>query len=208
MNRKLLPTLVLLACTPWLSACGKDEPAQEPTQSTTGVFAEVSSEIQKEMQGVSREVREAMATENIDIADNGETPAEITPQGDLLIDGRPVDITAEQRALLLEYRGQIAYMAETGAAIGMQGASLATDAIGQVFASVLSGNTDKVSAKIEAKAEKIAQQAVTELCGRMPALMQTEQQLAASLPEFAPYADITQADIDDCRDGDGHFSTQ
>ncbi|MGY0798474.1 DUF2884 family protein [Lysobacter sp. A286] len=207
MNIKLFPILVLLACTPWLSACGKDEPAQEPTQSTTGVFAEVSSEIQKEMQGVSREVRETMATENLDIADDSETPAEITPQGDLLIDGRTVDITAEQRALLLEYRGQIAYMAETGAAIGMQGASLATDAMGQAFASVFSGNTEKMEADIEAKAGKIAQQVLTEVCGRMPALMQTEQQLAASLPEFAPYADITQADIDDCRDGDGHFST-
>lgn len=207
MNIKLFPILALLACTPWLSACGKDEPAREPTQSTTGVFAEVSAEIQKEMQGVSREVRETMATENLDIADDSETPAEITPQGDLLIDGRTVDITAKQRALLLEYRGQIAYMAETGAAIGMQGASLATDAMGQAIASVFSGNTEKMEADIEAKAEKIAQQVLTEVCGRMPALMETEQQLAASLPEFAPYADITQADIDDCRDGDGHFST-
>lgn len=204
MNNNFLPTLFLLACTPWLSACGQDEPAQP----ANGVFAEVSSEIRKEMDGVSREVREAMATENIDIADNDETPAEITPQGDLLIDGRKVDLTAEQRALVLEYRGHIAYMAETGAAIGVQGASIATDAIGLAFASVFSGTTDKVEAKIEAKAEKIAQQAVTELCGRMPAMMQTQQQLATSLPEFAPYADITQADIDDCRDGDGHYSTQ
>ncbi|MGH8085142.1 MAG: DUF2884 family protein [Lysobacter sp.] len=204
MNSKFLPTLLLLAYIPWLSACGKDEPAQpEP-----GLLAEVNAEIRKEMEGVSLEVREAMATENIDIADNDETPAEITPQGDLLIDGRKVDITAEQRALVLEYRGQIAYMAETGAAIGMQGASLATDAIGQAFASVLSGDTEKMEAEIEAKAEKIAQRAVTELCGRMPAMMQTQQQLAASLPEFAPYADITQSDIDDCRDGDGHYSRQ
>ncbi|MGQ4659221.1 DUF2884 family protein [Lysobacter sp. F6437] len=202
MDNKFLPTLLLLACTPWLGACGQDEPAQP----ATGVFAEVSSEIRKEMDGVSREVREAMATENIDIADDGEAPAEITPQGDLLIDGRNVELTAGQRALVLEYRGQIAYMAETGAAIGMQGASLATDAIGQAFASVLSGDTEKMEAEIEAKAEKIAQQAVVELCGRMPAMMQTQQQLAASLPEFAPYADITQADIDDCHDG--HYSTQ
>lgn len=204
MNSKFLPILLLLACTPWLSACGKDAPPQSDTGA--GVFAEASAEISKEMENVSREVREAMATENIDIADDGETPAEITPQGDLLIDSRKVDISADQRALLLAYRGHIAYMAETGAAIGMQGASIATDAIGLAFASIFSGDTDKVEAKIEAKAEKIAQQAVTELCGRMPALMQTQQQLSASLPEFAPYADITQADIDDCHDG--HYSSR
>ncbi|MGQ4584204.1 DUF2884 family protein [Lysobacter sp. F60174L2] len=204
MNSKILPALLLLACIPWLSACGKDEPPQPVP--ATGVLAEVSAEISKEMENVSREVREAMATENIDIADGDEAPAEITPQGDLLIDGRKVEIDADQRALLLEYRGHIAYMAETGAAIGMQGAGIATDAIGMAVASIFSGTTEDLEAKIEAKAEKIAQQAVTELCGRMPALMRNQQALAASLPEFAPYADITQADIDDCNDG--RYSTQ
>lgn len=193
MNRKLLPALLLLACLPGLGACGQEEPARD-----AGVFAEVSTELQKEMRQASEEVRDALATENIDISDHDDgTTAEVTPQGDLLIDGSKVEIDAAQRALLLEYRSHIAYMAGTGAAIGMQGASLATDAVGKAFASIFSGDTEQMEREIEAEAEKLAQQAL-KLCERLPAMLRTQQQLAAALPEFRPYADMTQDDIDDC----------
>ena len=36
------------------------------------------------------------------------------------------------------------------------------------------------------------------LCTRLPPLLATQNQLAASLPEFKPYASMTQTDIDDC----------
>ena len=37
-----------------------------------------------------------------------------------------------------------------------------------------------------------------EICVQLPALLETQQQLSASLPEFAPYANMDQSDIDDC----------
>ena len=36
------------------------------------------------------------------------------------------------------------------------------------------------------------------LCKQLPSMLTTQQQLAASLPEFKPYATMTQHDIDDC----------
>lgn len=170
---------LLTASLPWLAACGNENGGS-----------------------VSAKVQEAMATENIEISDNDQPSAEITPQGDFLIEGREVETTSEQRALLLEYRGHIVYMVETGTALGVKGAGLATDALGDAFASVFTGDTEKVKAKVEAKAEKIAQLAKTELCGHLPAMLETEQKLAASLPEFRPYADLSQDNINDCRAGD------
>ena len=38
------------------------------------------------------------------------------------------------------------------------------------------------------------------LCGRLPDMMASQQKLAAALPEFRPYATMTQDDIDDCFD--------
>lgn len=197
MNKTLVPALLLLATLPWLTACGKDDPAG----ADTGVFAEVSTELRKEMHKVSAEVREELATENIDISDSGKQPkAEITPQGDLLVDGRKIEVTAEQRELLLDYREHIANIAAAGAEIGMQGASLATSAMSKAFAGVLNGDTAQVEQQIEAEGKKLAEQA-RQICDLMPAMLESEQQLAASLPEFRPYADMTQADIDDCREG-------
>lgn len=198
MNRKLIPALLLLASVPCLSACGREDAA---TGTEAGVFAEVSSELRKEMKQVSTEVRQELATENIDISDSDDgSDAEITPKGDLLVNGQQVEITAEQRALLLQYREHIANIAVTGASIGMQGASLATSAMSKAFSGVLGGDTEQMEKEIEAEAKKIAQQA-QKICELMPAMLETEQQLAASLPEFRPYADMTQADIDDCNAG-------
>ena len=179
---------LLLACLPWLSACGNQ---QEVTADTSSAIAEA-------MEEVSREVDHAMATENISIPDNRDaTEAEITPQGDLLIDGKKVAIDADQRALLLEYRNQIAGIAGAGAAIGLQGADLATKAMGQALKGAFTGNTDDIERSIEAEAEKIEAMA-QKLCERLPAMRATQQQLAAALPAFEPYATMTEEDIADC----------
>ncbi|MER3546070.1 MAG: hypothetical protein C4338_00150 [Rhodanobacteraceae bacterium] len=62
--------------------------------------------------------------------------------------------------------------------------------------------------ELEAQAAGIKQSAA-KLCAKLPSLRDTQQKLAASLPAFAPYATMTQADIDDClRNAQrGHAST-
>lgn len=160
------------------------------------------------------DARKELATKNISISDgmninvNGRQwntgdsslpKAEITPQGDLLIEGKAVAITPAQRTELLAYRGQIMGIAEAGMAIGAQGANIAGHAISGAVGAIFGGKDGEkeFEKKIEAEATKIEAEAM-KLCSRLPALMAGQQSLAATLPEFKPYARMTQADIEDC----------
>jgi len=133
---------------------------------------------------------------------DGKQHAEITPQGDLLIEGKTTTVTTAQRTLLLDYRRQVIAVAETGMAIGVQGADLAGKAVLEVVSGVMHGNTDAAGKRIEAEGRKLAVNA-KQICQHLPAMRATQQQLATSLPAFAPYATMKQADIDDCMKGDG-----
>lgn len=160
-----------------------------------------SQTIAKAMEEARAEVQRELNEDNISISDNGSPAkkAEITPKGDLLIDGRAVAVNAQQRALLLEYRGHVAEVASAGAAVGIEAASLASKAVTESLKGVFSGNIDQIEPRVEASTGKI-KQAAQQLCDRLPAMMASQQQLAKALPEFAPYATMTQDDIDDCFD--------
>lgn len=197
MNRNILPALFLLAALPALVACGNTD----SSNAATGIAAEIDPELQRDMREAAREVREAMAGRNIELAGQGEaTHAEITPAGELLVDGRPVATDARQRQLLLAYREHIIGMAETGAAFGQVGVRSSAGMIGDAVTTLLTtGDTEKMQERMQADAMAIAEQARDTLCARMPAMLETQQQLAAAVPGFRPFADMTQADIDECR---------
>lgn len=148
---------------------------------------------------VTREIREEMARENLDVGGGkGLPPAELTPEGELLIDGKAVGLDASQRELAIAYRADMAAIAEHGAAIGMEAAGLAKESIGIAIDGLLSGEgTGAVEAKTKEKAKDIEVAAMA-LCDRLPALYQSQQALAAAVPEFAPYAQMDKSDIDDC----------
>ena len=129
--------------------------------------------------------------------DRGLPKAEITPQGDLLIEGEPVAIDEAQRELLLQYRGQVIAVAEAGIEIGGKGADLAGTALQHAVGAIFSGNTDELEKRVEAEAEKLKAEALV-LCKQLPPMLETQQQLSASLPEFAPYATMTEEDVQDC----------
>ena len=203
MQRHHLSILALLAGFLPLAACGNtaDDDADRGAERAVSVLG-------VEMVEVEREIREELATGNIDFGDGhhtdgdagtNETDAEITPEGDLLIAGEPVEVDAEERAMLLTYRQQVTDIALAGANIGMQGADLATKAMGEAFRGILSGNTGEMEAKIEAEAAKIEAHVVV-LCNRLAPLLETQQALAASIPELQPYATMDQDDVDECYD--------
>ena len=205
MKRQQLCTLLLAGCLP-LGACGgtpADRAADEAERGTS-VLHEV-------MEDVQREVREDLASGNIDFGggrDGGnDGGAEITPEGDLLIDGKPVEVDARERAMLLAYRRQVSDVALAGAQIGLQGAELATSAMGEAFRGVFSGETDQMEARIEAEAEKIRVEA-GKLCAHLGPLLETQQALAASIPELEPYATMDQGDVDECVEdaAEGHVA--
>lgn len=158
----------------------------------------------KAVKGATDHAREELATANIQVSKDQHSKAEITPEGDLLVDGKRITPTTEQRKLLLEYRGHIIGIAEAGIDIGLQGADLAGKAVGEALKGVLTGNTDQIEQKIEAEAGGIEKAAV-ELCKLLPAMKVTHDKLAAAMPEFKPYATMDQSDVDDCGK-DGKFN--
>lgn len=187
----LLGSLVLAGCSQPATTAQADGDA--PTASAERGI--ISKAINEAIVEARREIREG----NISVSGDGKhgAKAEITPQGDLLIDGRKVELTPAQRALLLEHRSRIAAVAEAGMRIGLESADLATTAMKEAVVGALTGNTGTVEARVEAEAAKIKTAALA-LCSHLPALMASQQKLAAELPEFTPYATMTQDDIDDC----------
>lgn len=194
---RTLAVAALLASLPLLGACESKAPAPAGNDNDEPSPSVISKATREAIKEVRKELAEGNITVSDDHGQNGK--AEITPKGDLLIDGRAVTITPEQRKLLLEHRGHIIALAEAGAEVGMQGADLATKAMGEALKGVFTGNTDEIEKRVEAEASKIKASAL-KLCDKLPAMMASQQQLKTSLPEFAPYATMDQDDIDDCRD--------
>jgi hypothetical protein len=218
MKIRNLLAIALLSGAPLIGCTQPPAPPAPPPAPAPPVASGNDSFIGRHVGGVIEQARKELATQNISISDgmninvNGRQwttgdsrlpKAEITPKGDLLIEGKAVAITAAQRADLLAYRGQIIGIAEAGMAIGAQGANIAghavSGAIGAIFGG--KGGEKEFEKKIEAEAAKIEAEAM-KLCTRLPALMAGQQALAAALPEFKPYARMTQDDIDECgKDG-------
>ena len=204
-----------LAIVPLMTACNRD--AATPAANPTGTGP--STALGRTVDTALREAREKIATENISVGGNADIhiggaeinsrepvdangnplpEAEISPAGDLLIAGRNVDITPAQRELLLDYRGHVVSLIEAGMAIGVKGADLGMHAAGEALKSVFTGETSDLEQRIEAEAAKLEGEAMR-LCDLLPAMLQTQQQLGESVPEFSPYATMTANDIEDCR---------
>jgi hypothetical protein len=195
-----------------LAACSQDpdsQPASTGQSTSTSKEGETSprSLIAKGIDKAMQEAKRDLATKNIELDhvhfgndDNDKRPkAEITPQGDLLIAGKKVDATPAQRTLLLDYRQQIVDIASAGMDIGTQGADLGMQAAKTAMLGAFSGKSDKqIEAALKPQTDKI-EAAAHQLCQQhMPALLASQQKLAAAMPAFQPYATMEQKDIDDC----------
>jgi hypothetical protein len=201
-----------------LTACGRS--SGPPSETTAATNTPVATKANAPATMIGRQVELAMAkarkemlANNLDISGGmdidmnghrfvrpaGLTKAEITPQGDLLIADKPVTATPEQHAMLLAYRGEVIGVASAGMALGSQGADLGISALTGLPGVLLGGQQDKDAyrQRMEAQGKRMQSEALA-LCKQLPPMLATQQQLAASLPEFKPYATMTQQDIDDC----------
>lgn len=178
-----------------LPACGREE------ADAGRAVEEERSAIRETIRDAMVEARQEIEKGNISIGNHkaaGLPKAEITPAGELLIGGKPVAVDEAQRALLLEYRRHVAAVAGQGMEIGAQGAEIAATAVGEAFKGLFSGKSGKdIEKTVEAEAARI-REAALELCRHLPAMLESQQKLAAALPEFRPYATMTQEDVDDC----------
>lgn len=194
-TRLLLPTLLL--CLP-LAACGQQDAGKaDPATGKAASPAAEASTVGKTVQDATDKARKELAQGNINISNDQSDKAEITPQGELLINGKTVPTTASQRALLLDYRKQVEAIAGAGMDIGVAGANLGVKAAGEALKGIFSGDTSGIEERVNAETSKIEAKA-KQLCTLLPAMMAKQQALAAAVPEFKPYASMDQSDIDDC----------
>ncbi len=165
----------------------------------------IATQVRKGIEQAKKElVTQDISLGSIHIGDgphphDGSLPkAVITPQGTLVIAGKPVEATSQQRAMLLDYRQQIVGIAEAGMDIGASGADIGVAAAKQALWGAFTGKNDKeIEASIKPQTEQI-QAAAMQLCKRLPDMLVSQQKLAAALPPFKPYATMTQKDVDDC----------
>jgi hypothetical protein len=130
--------------------------------------------------------------------DAGIPKATITPQGDFLVAGKSVEPSSQQRDEVLGYRAQYIDIAQQGIAIGHEGIDAGRRAVAPMIFAALSGASDEdIDASMDKRLAGV-REATARLCDRLPALMEAQRQLAADLPEFRPYATLTQKKIDDC----------
>lgn len=205
-------TLRLASCTAVLCLLLPAAQAASPEKDS------VLGEIRQEMAEARREVRAELAaarielrTGNLDVGNSLRfgnddrkkgvpTPtAEITPAGDFLIDGVAVGIDDRQRQDLLAYRGQVIDIALAGMEIGEQAALVAIDSVDRgLFRLMVSAMSGSLERNIKKSINGLVEPVVLRICDSLPALYGSQQRLAGSLPEFAPYATLEPDEIRDC----------
>lgn len=204
--------IALLAGAPLSGALAQDKQPSGISNEIRQELAEARKEVRIDLAKAKRELE----TENLRVDNSiqfgdkkshktkhGKSklpPAEITPQGDFLIDGKQQRIDAGQRRQLLAYRGQVIGVAKTGIDIGQRSAEAALDAVGNgSWASLMFG---AMTGSLERRVERVVKQqiepAVRSLCRQLPALRDSQQRLASSLPKFRPYATLEADDVADC----------
>ena len=222
MKTRNLLAIALLAAAPLFTAQAAD--------GNTGIGGEIRQELanaRKEVRIELAKAKQELDTGNLRL-DNGfqfgahDTSkskrakadlarAEITPRGDLLIDGKLQAIDAGQRRQLLAYRGQVIMVAKAGIDVGQRSADAALAALGEgSWVGLLVG---AVTGSLERRVERLVKQeiepGVRRICRQLPAMMDSQQRLSASLPQFRPYATLEADDVANCeRDFRNEFASR
>lgn len=143
---------------------------------------------------------ERLAIDNITISADRQPKAEITPQGEFLLAGREVALTPLQHAEMLAYRGQLVEIGEQAIAVGKRGVAVGMHASFPMIMGALFGESDdQIEQHMNARLAGVYADAA-KICDRLPAVMESERRLAASIPEFRPYAKLDPARIEQCRE--------
>ncbi|MGN6513787.1 MAG: hypothetical protein ACTHKZ_09505 [Lysobacteraceae bacterium] len=187
-----------------------------PLAAQAGVRSEVASDLdeaRREVRADMAQERARLATGNLSLdglhfgkddriadgAASGKPKGEITPAGDLLVDGKAVAVDAGQRRQLLDYRAQVIELARMGLDAGERAAMLAIDAADvSVFRLIVGGMTGSLERRVDAAVQRELQPTILGICQRLPRLRAGQQALAASLPAFRPFATLRDDDVASC----------
>ena len=203
----------LPACMAILLAAALAAPAGPALASPQGINDEIRADLQqarREMRADLAAARAELATGNLELdqslpvgrhrAEDQDLPkGEITPAGDLLVEGRAVRIDAAQRHQLKAYRAQVIELALLGIDAGEQAGEAAIDAVDHgLFRLLFDSVTGRLERRVERTVKRTLAPQIEQICHRLPELIESQQRLADSVPEFRPYATLGQGDVDDC----------
>lgn len=215
--KMLLPAVLGLSL---LAGCNKQPPATDtaaqagtPNQPETmlgRMLADKTAQMRQSLpnsslmigggQGIRFDIK---ALDNVDVLD-AQSPIqslpllEITAQGEVLINQQRIALSPEQQALTARYHRHAQQIADAGLDIAIAGADLGGSALMQVASGFLNGkNEAQIEAELTAQAEKIKTRA-RGLCQQINGLMDIQNQIARTLPQFEPYAMIQPGVIDKC----------
>ncbi len=201
MNRKLFAVLILAASPLAAQAGVHDEVASDLDQARQEIHAEMAQERAKlDSENLSLDGLHFGKDDKRESAKRKNQPkGEITPGGDLLVDGKKVAVDAAQRRQLLDYRKQVIGIAKTGIDAGEHAAMVAIDLTNvSLFHLIVGGMTGSLERRVEASVKRDIEPAVLQICRQLPQLRDSQQALAANVPEFRPYATLDDDDVADC----------
>jgi hypothetical protein len=197
-NRHLL--IPLLLGTALLGACS----SESQSNLAESIKSDVAKNIDTEMTQAIEKAKSDLTDINIDLADGSK--ATIASNGDLVIAGTAVALTAEQRVLTTQYFNASKQIALQGLEIGKESAKLATQAIGSALSGVIKGeNQADIEKKIDVKAGNI-EAVAQKLCDSALQLKDLQQKLSASIPAFTPVPMEVDSTSDGCNVKDGVIS--
>lgn len=136
----------------------------------------------------------------VTIQADGAREATVSANGDLRIGSREIAVNSAQRQLLRRYFVTADGIGQQGIAVGKAGAHMAGGTIGDVFRNLFSGHPDRIDADVHKRTDRLLAK-VSVICDGLQSLQTTQDELAASLAAFRPYANLHASDVQDCRDG-------
>ena len=128
----------------------------------------------------------------------GDPDAEISPGGGLRIGGRTVVVAERDRVLLERYDRRVHRIEDRAIDVGIDGAQLGITALAAAVVAVVTGNHQRVEDAVRPDAEALREKAMR-ICKDVEELRSLQDQIAADVPAFRPYAAIEAHDLAECR---------
>ena len=181
MSFRYLPCVLALAVL--TSACSSDNDVQIFGGSTDVVNGHIT-----------------LSDGRVTIKMPGVPNATVDPNGQLAIDGHDVVVNDAQRALLQRYNGAAQHMREHAMQAGKAGVATASKELGAVARKMTGADTaEQTKQKVE-DASKDILQATAKICDNMVEMKTAQDQLAAQLDAFKPYATALDGEnVEKCR---------
>lgn len=132
----------------------------------------------------------------IDNSQGGE--AHITTSGLLIVDGKTIPVTDQDKIRLMQYNNTVKDIEDRGIKLGMDATGFALDVVADVIGDLLSGESEEeIDKHADARADKFKLKALP-ICRDVHTLKQIQDTLSADIQSFKPFAVIEGRDADDC----------